>query len=267
MIKTILLTGATDGIGLLTAEILATEGHALLLHGRNEEKLRAVKEKLSAVNPSAKVETYKADLSVFAEVKAMADEILKNHDSIDGIINNAGVFVVETDEVMTVDGVDIRFAVNTIAPYILTKKLLPIVAENGRIVNLSSAAQAPVNLEKIQNQKPFFHDEAYAQSKLAITMWSMSLADSSEVKKKNIVVVAVNPKSFLGSKMVKTAYGKEGYDLKIGADILIEAMCSEKFADANGKYYDNDTCRFAKPHSYALIETHRNVLMEYLNMF
>lgn len=193
------------------------------------------------------------------------EKLTKADMSWDAIVNNAGVFVVDSSERMTPDGVDVRFAVNTISPYILTKMLLPIVAEQGRIINLSSAAQAPVDLAKLQNKGVFSHDEAYAQSKLAITMWSMELAEAEVAKEKNIVVASVNPKSFLGSKMVKVAYGKEGYDLQIGADILMDAIFSEKFADAYGKYYDNDACRFSKPHSYALDQTHRSQLMAYLN--
>ncbi len=267
MKKTILLTGATDGIGFETAKILATSGHTLLLHGRNQQKLEELKATLLGINSEVDIELYRADFSILSEVKAMAEEIAKQHHAIHGIINNAGVFVVDQKEVVTQDGVDVRFAVNTIAPYILTKRLLGSMAENGRIVNVSSAAQAPVSVNELRNKKMFSHDEAYAKSKLAIIMWSMELANSDFVNEKNIVVVSVNPKSFLGSKMVKVAYGKTGYDLKIGANILIEAMTSNAFENANGLYYDNDACRFANPHTYALDEKNRREILEYLDSF
>ena len=90
---------------------------------------------------------------------------------------------------------------------------------------------------------------AYAQSKLAITIWSRELA-----KKLNNgpVVVAVNPGSLLASKMVKEGFGVAGKDLQIGADILCEAAIGESFADASGQYFDNDQGRFASPHPDAL---------------
>ena len=86
--------------------------------------------------------------------------------------------------------------------------------------------------------------DAYAQSKLALTMCSFSLAQ----EKKVAVMVAINPASFLGSKMVKEAYGMEGKDINIGANILYEATLSDEFLDANGKYFDNDIGRFTSPH-------------------
>ncbi len=91
---------------------------------------------------------------------------------------------------------------------------------------------------------------AYAQSKLAITMWSCHMA--MELKENGPAIIAVNPASMLGSKMVKEAYGVAGGDLSIGADILCRAALSDEFAGASGKYFDNDTGRFASPHPDAL---------------
>ncbi len=253
--KNILITGATDGIGLETAKLLAREGHSLLLHGRNREKLEKVKNELLEVNPN--IQTFVADLSVLKYAKKLAEEILSTTDKIDVIINNAGVFVL--DETTTKDGLDARFAVNTISPYILTKMLLPILSTKGRIINLSSAAQTDVDFNAMKTGKKLSHDIAYAQSKLAITMWSMELAKELGDK---AVVVSVNPKSFLGSKMVKTAYGRQGYDLSIGANILYRASLSDEFANASGKYFDNDYGVFTEPHPFALIERNRKELIK-----
>ncbi len=244
MTKTILLTGATDGIGLETAKMLAPLGHTLLLHGRNPSKLEAVVNTVSALPGAGKIKTYQADLSDLADVNALADAIGADVQSLDALINNAGVFVMSN--ALTKDGYDARFMVNTIAPYMLTHRLLSLMTTGGRIVNLSSAAQAPVSLEALQGQKALSDGEAYAQSKLAITMWSAYLA--RELGADGPVVVAVNPASFLGSKMVKEAYGRAGHDLSIGADILVRAALSDEFAKASGRYYDNDRRSFARPH-------------------
>jgi NAD(P)-dependent dehydrogenase (short-subunit alcohol dehydrogenase family) len=92
--------------------------------------------------------------------------------------------------------------------------------------------------------------DAYAQSKLALTMWSFEMA--RELGAGGPMIVAVNPASFLASKMVKEAYGQDGHDLRIGADILSRAALSDEFAHATGQYYDNDRKSFAQPHPDAL---------------
>lgn len=253
--KTILITGATDGIGLETARLLAKEGHSLLLHGRNANKLENIKNELLEIN--ANIQTFVADLSVLKNTKHLAEELLRTTDKIDVIINNAGIFV--CNQTTTEDGLDVRFAVNTISPYLLTKMLLPVLSEKGRVVNLSSAAQTDVDFNAMKTGQKLLHNNAYAQSKLAITMWSMELAEDLGDK---AIVVSINPKSYLGSKMVKEAYGREGYDLSIGANILYRASLSDEFADKTGSYYDNDYEEFANPHLFALNKTNRQILVK-----
>ncbi len=260
--KTILLTGATDGIGQKTAILLAKGGHNLLLHGRDRAKLERVRAEILQINSKLSVGLYVADFSDLQSVRDMATAILTDIKVLDVLINNAGIFVVNNNEVLTKDGYDIRFSVNTIAPYILTKRLLPLMDETGRVVNVSSAAQAPVDLASLIEKKPFSHDAGYAQSKLAIIMWGTEIANAYPA---GPIVIAVNPKSFLGSKMVRQAYGRQGYDLNIGAEILCQAALADSFAKANGKYFDNDYGLFSTPHPYAENVLARKELVEFLN--
>ncbi|WP_390913570.1 SDR family NAD(P)-dependent oxidoreductase [Pseudosulfitobacter sp. SM2401] len=252
MTKTILITGATDGIGLLTAKSLASEGHTILLHGRSTARLEAAAKKVGGTTHS-----YVADLSRMADVTAMADAIRKDHGQLDVVINNAGVLKIK--DTLTADGFDARFMVNTFAPYVLTRALLPIIPKDGRIVNLSSAAQAPVNLDAMQGRVQLDDMGAYAQSKLAITIWSREMAKDLA---NGPVVVAVNPGSLLASKMVKEGFGVAGNDLQIGADILREAALGASFADATGKYFDNDSQQFAQPHAAAMDPRHSADVMQ-----
>jgi NAD(P)-dependent dehydrogenase (short-subunit alcohol dehydrogenase family) len=256
MTKTIVITGATDGIGKLTAQMLASQGHQLLLHGRSPAKLEAVSAEIGGTTS----ESYVADLSRLGEVESLAEQIAKGHDRVDVLINNAGVF--KTRQPRTPEGLDVRFVVNTLAPYLLTRRLLSVIPEAGRIVNLSSAAQAPVDIAALMGRTTLDDMAAYAQSKLAITIWSAELAKELAG---GPVVVAVNPGSLLASKMVKEGFGVPGKDLSIGADILCRAALHESFAEASGKYFDNDSRRFAPPHAAAQDAQTTSAVMEAIN--
>lgn len=248
MNKTILITGSTDGIGLATAKSLLKLGHTVLIHGRSDAKLNAAKKQLSDISNVGEIYAYKADLSRFDEVHRLVSSIENDHKTLDVLINNAGVFVIP--EVVSGDGLDARFMVNTIAPYLLTKCLLPLLGNHGRVVNLSSAAQSSINPSELTKPSVLSDNAVYAKSKLALTMWSRQMALSIGVN--GPVVVAVNPKSFLGSKMVEKAYGVAGSSLQIGADILVKSALSEEFSKATGLYFDNDIGQFTQPHQDAL---------------
>jgi len=248
MSRTVLITGSTDGIGLETAKLLVSQGEKVLIHGRNPAKLEEARKTLSALGSGVEIETYRADLSRIPEVEMLAKAVAEKHSKLDALINNAGVYKVP--KTLTKEGLDMRFVVNTIAPYVLTQTFMPLLQSSSRVVNLSSAAQAPVDLDALLGMTQLSDSDAYAQSKLALTMWSFHMAQSLEGKSPSII--AVNPASFLGSKMVKEAYGMAGKDLSVGAEVLARAALSDEFSDASGKYFDNDIAQFTSPHSDAL---------------
>lgn len=238
MTKTILITGATDGLGRATAEALAGQGHQLILHGRSIGKLDAVARDLRQTGTT--VVTVQADLSALDQVAAMARQVIAEHSVIDVLINNAGVF--KTAQTVSPGGFDMRFAVNTFAPALLTRLLLPVLPAAGRVIHLSSAAQAPVDLAAMANGAPLQAMETYAQSKRAITLWSQHFAAEHP---EGPVSIAVNPGSLLATRMVREGFGTSGNDLNIGVDILTRAALAEDFAQASGRYYDNDAGQFA----------------------
>tara|TARA_B100001778_G_scaffold293758_1_gene265061 strand:+ start:116 stop:913 length:798 start_codon:yes stop_codon:yes gene_type:complete len=245
--KTILITGSTDGVGKLTAMKLAQNGHQILLHGRNPEKLEntlsAVKEKTSNEN----IHGFVSDLSDFGSIEKMIDEISNEWMSIDVLINNAGVF--KSSTLQNKDHLDMRFAVNYFAPYLLTYGLLKVLKNSSapRIINLSSAAQSSVSLEALKGITPISSNEAYAQSKLALTMWSFAFAKANP----NIITIAVNPGSLLNTNMVKEAYGHHWSSADKGASILCALATSEKYNESNGTYFNNDIGTFSNAHNDA----------------
>jgi NAD(P)-dependent dehydrogenase (short-subunit alcohol dehydrogenase family) len=251
MQKTVLITGSTDGIGLLAAKQLATKGQKVLLHGRSKDKLDKA---LAEVGGDA--EAYQADLSSIAETNRLAQEVSTKHDKIDVLINNAGVLKAPVTEVE--GGLDIRFVVNTLAPYQLTRKLLPNIPADGRIINLSSAAQARVDLNAMAGKVQLDDMQAYSQSKLAITIWSREMAKELP---DGPVVIAVNPGSLLATKMVKQGFGIDGKDMNIGASLLVDMALEDTFADASGKYFDNDAGQFGQPDAAALDAAHSSSVM------
>lgn len=247
MIKTIIITGSTDGIGKLAAIQLAKEGHEIYLHGRNEEKLKAVVAEVKEQSNNEKIKGFAADFSNLAAVKQMGQQILEELSKIDVLINNAGVF--KSASPYNEQGWDIRFVVNYFAPFLLTDMLLPLLLKgtDTRVLNLSSAAQASVSAEALAGQSKVSVQEAYAQSKLALTMWSYHLAQSVP----EISTIAVNPGSLLNTNMVKEAYGYHWSSADKGANILYELAISSTYQGVTGKYYDNDQGSFGIAHADA----------------
>ncbi len=234
--KTILITGSTDGIGKLAALSLAQAGHQLILHGRNPQKLAATVQEVTSQTGNANVSGVQADFSNLREVQEMGAQLQQEDVQLDVLINNAGVF--NSPVQRNADGLDLRMVVNYLAPYLLTKMLAPVVQNRpgSRIVNLSSAAQAPVALAFLRGTQALSAQSAYAQSKLALTMWSFHLANQLP----GTSVVAVNPGSLLNTKMVREAYGQSWSSADKGASLLHDLAVGSAFNGISGAYFDND---------------------------
>ena len=198
-----------------------------------------------------------ADFSDLDAVKQMTQDIKQDRSRLDVLINNAGVY--NSSKSQNSDGLDMRFAVNYLAPFLLTNDLIFLLKKGTapRIINLSSAAQSPVDYEVLTGMKTQSPGETYAQSKLALTMWSFYLAK----KEPDLNVIAVNPGSLLNTNMVKEAFGKHWSSADKGATILYELAVSEDYRDASGKYFDNDLGTFTEAHPDAYDETKINKLI------
>ncbi len=258
MNKTIIITGSTDGIGKLAAIKLAKDGHHVYIHGRNQEKLGKVIAEIKSLSSNENIDGFIADFSNLEAVKTMSDDIKNKLSKIDILINNAGVF--QSAILKNKEGLDLRFVVNYLAPYLLTQQLIPLLeaGTNPRIINLSSAAQASVSMDALTGRTEISNQASYAQSKLALTMWSFHLAKTQAA----IEVIPVNPGSLLNTRMVREAYGKFWSSADKGANILYDLAVSEQHKGKNGEYFDNDQGNYSKAHSDAYNTTIINELLE-----
>lgn len=191
----------------------------------------------------------------------MAEEVNMEISCIDILINNAGVFM--SSDPITKDGYDIRLVVNYLAPFVFTNEILGAIrnSKNPKIINLSSAAQNSVSLELLKGSIKVSDQEAYAQSKLAILMWSFHLSKQES----NMSIVALNPGSLLNTNMVREAYGKFWSSADKGADIIYNLALVKNAEEINGKYFDNDRGGFGPAHNDAYSKELINQLIEKTN--
>lgn len=235
--QTILITGATDGIGELTAHKLAETGARVLLHGRNEKKLSQVADEIKSATDNDKIETFIADFASLKEVRKLAEEVLAKHSKLEILINNAGLGFGNQRE-LSQDGYELRFAVNYLAPFLLTRLLLPALknAAPSRIVNVSSIGQSPVDFEDIMLEKNYDAWGAYRQSKLALIMFTMDLAE--KVKGDNITANSLHPGTFLRTKMVTDMGITPQGEAATGAEVEFYIATSPELEGVTGKYFD-----------------------------
>mmetsp|Transcript_100241 Transcript_100241/g.188981 ORF Transcript_100241/g.188981 Transcript_100241/m.188981 type:complete len:415 (-) Transcript_100241:151-1395(-) len=173
--RVFLVTGATDGIGKYTAELLALEGSTVLIHGRDAAKIAATLDELQKRAPAAKLEGFKADLSLMSEVRRLAAEISAKYPVLHGLLNNAGTYDGDYTgrRVVTDEGNEYSLAVNVLAPFLLTSLLMSNVQASsaGRVIMTSSYALGSKDaLKDLQLETKWTADRAYSLSKLCINM-------------------------------------------------------------------------------------------------
>ncbi|MCB1141610.1 MAG: SDR family NAD(P)-dependent oxidoreductase [Leptospiraceae bacterium] len=232
----ILITGATDGIGSFSAMELAKQGHELILHGRNPEKLSHTKKKIIEITKNEKIDTVQADFSSIKEVDTMARSIYNITNHLDVVLNNAGVFNKEL--VLTVDGYEHTMAVNHLAHFHLTLSLIPLLekSKDARVVNVSSLAHqnGKIDFENLHCEKHFSAYSAYATSKLANILFSNEL--SNRYSESGIISNSLHP-GVIDTKLLRAGFSIKGASLEEGCDNSVYLATSPDVRRTTGKYF------------------------------
>ena len=215
----VLITGATDGIGLKAAEELAKKGEALIIHGRNPLKLDRAKERLKKINPSLEVRTVLCDFSDLEETREAFSKV--KHENIKVLINNAGCF--DSEGIITKDGFGLTYQVNHLAHFLITHILLDTIIKNApsKIIIVASMAHASyVDFEALRDRRFSYGYEAYACSKLCNILFTFKLARMLEGK--NISVNCLHP-GVINTKLLVNNWGACGIDVSRAHEMVIYA--------------------------------------------
>jgi NAD(P)-dependent dehydrogenase (short-subunit alcohol dehydrogenase family) len=233
---TILVTGATDGLGRRVAQDLAAKGATLLLHGRSQERLEATLEELRSQTGSEKVNTYLADFASLDAVRDLAERMLSEHDRLDVLVNNAGIIAPKRME--SEDGYELSFAVNYLSHFLLTRLLLPLLMDSApaRIVNVASAGQSPLDFSNFMLERGYDVMKAYSQSKLAQVMFTFDLAE--HLQDTGVSVNALHPASLMDTKMVQSTFGYTISTVEEGTEAVVRLAVAPEVDRITGRYFD-----------------------------
>jgi NAD(P)-dependent dehydrogenase (short-subunit alcohol dehydrogenase family) len=240
--QVVLVTGATDGIGKGTARELARMGATVLLHGRSREKLDAVRREIAHATGSRRLHTFVADFSSLAEVRRVADQLIAAHPHIHLLINNAGIGagrIGSQQRQLSRDGYELRFAVNHLAPFLLTHLLIPALLGDGglaRVVNVASAAQEEIDFADVMLERGYNGLRAYSQSKLAMVMATFELAGRLEGRP--VAANCLHPGSLLDTKMVRESFGRPQGDVEEGIRSELFVAVAPEIEGVRGAYFD-----------------------------
>jgi NAD(P)-dependent dehydrogenase (short-subunit alcohol dehydrogenase family) len=237
-LATILITGATDGLGRAVAERLVRDGNDVHIHGRSEQRLAA-----TAAALGRGVTTHLADLASLDEVRALADDVARSTDRLDVLINNAGIGSGRPDGTTrqeSRDGYELRFAVNYLAGFLLTVRLLPLLRASApaRIVMVSSLGQMPVDFDDVMLERRYDGARAYCQSKLAQVMFANELAEQLGGDGAGVTVNSLHPGTYMPTKIVLEERGQSMDSLETGVESTTRLATSPQLDGVSGRFFD-----------------------------
>ncbi|MCX7798452.1 MAG: SDR family oxidoreductase [Melioribacter sp.] len=234
--KTILITGATDGIGKQTAKKLAQMGHTIIVHGRNEVKVNKTIEEIQNETGNDKIHACVGDFTSLKQVRNLVEELKKRFDCLDVLINNAGDYMQKY--VLTEDGYETTFQVNHLSHFLLTNLVMDLIknSSEGRIINVSSIAHqsADFDLKNLNSEKYFSPYNAYAVSKFANILFTKMLA--KKLSNTNITVNSLHP-GVINTKLLRAGFNIIGDVVERGAETPLYLATSEEVKNITGEYF------------------------------
>lgn len=239
--RTILITGATDGLGRALADRLAADGASLILHGRDPDKLARIADDIHTTYAGVRPRTVQADLAELAQVRRLAADVRASTDRLDVLVSNAGVGSGEPDgrtRRTSADGYELRFAVNYLAGFLLTLELLPLLRRSApaRIVNVASIGQHPIDFNDIMIEHGYSGTRAYGQSKLAQIMSTFELAE--RLPAADVTVNSLHPATYMPTKMVLAEIGHHIDSIEDGVAATYRLVTSTALATTTGRFFD-----------------------------
>jgi NAD(P)-dependent dehydrogenase (short-subunit alcohol dehydrogenase family) len=239
--QVILITGATDGLGKAVALQLARTGATLLLHGRDEARGQQSLEEIRAQTGNTRLQWYRADFEALSQVRALAERLAREQECLDVLVNNAGIGTTLPGggaRQESEDGYELRFAVNYLAPFLLTRLLLPTLRQSApaRIVNVSSAGQAPINFRDVMLEHHYDGIQAYCQSKLALVMMTFDLAE--ELAGTGVTANCLHPATYMPTKMVLAARGSSVSTIEEGVQATTHLITAPELDQVTGRYFN-----------------------------
>ena len=243
--KNIIITGATDGIGLAAAKSIAKKGYHVSLVGRNPDKGKKALETIISHSGNENLDFFECDLSLVANVKGLADRIKQKHSKIDVLLNNAGG--ANKTKQITSEGLEKTFATNQMNYFVLSTELLNILSESndGRIVNVASNAHigAEVDYENINSEKSFSAWTSYCVSKLMNIMFTYQLSSMQDRVSVNVLHPGFVDTNIAGNEgnLIKyiVKFGAKMFARTVdnGADSSIYLSTSDEVKGVSGKYF------------------------------
>jgi NAD(P)-dependent dehydrogenase (short-subunit alcohol dehydrogenase family) len=237
--QTVLVTGATGGLGRALVQRLAEHGARVVAHGRSEERLAELVDGVDRAT-GRRVETVAADLSDLAAVDRLADTVLERYDALHVLVNNAGVGFGAPDgeRETSADGIELRFAVNHLASYHLARRLVPLLRTSApaRIVQVASAGQLPLDPDDPLTETSYDGVTAYRRSKLAQVMATYDLA--GDLVGTDVTVTALHPATFMDTTMVRESGRAPLSTVEEGLDATWRLVADERLDGVSGLYFD-----------------------------
>jgi NAD(P)-dependent dehydrogenase (short-subunit alcohol dehydrogenase family) len=245
--KIVLITGSTDGIGKATALQLAALGATVIVHGRSAERCQRSCDEIRAATGNPNIDYVVADLASQQQIRQMASDLMAWYDRLHVLINNAGVIVDRRQT--TEDGLELSFAVNHLAPFLLTHLLLDLMKRSApaRIVNVSSTVHydAPIKFDNLQGERRYNAVDAYKVAKLGNVLFTFELAE--RLKDTGVTVNCLHP-GVVATKLLDAGWGwTTGWTPEQGAALSVYLATAAEVEQVTGNYFESRAAGGASP--------------------